>query len=222
MIATEQIQIEQVPIAQLKPDPANPRRISDAEQEALTRSLREYGFVQPVIALRADNTVVGGHQRLLAARKLGMKQVPVVYVDLPLEQARLLNLALNKISGSWDDDLLARMVADLSSLEEIDMSLSGFGEDELAKLMKSLDHREKREREEAFDLDAALEAAQDAHGAERGDLFALGDHAALLASIAALQIENGTGQSAERRHVRAVDGPRRGSRTIRTPLAELP
>jgi DNA modification methylase len=68
------------------------------------------------------------------------------------------------------------MVADLSSLEEIDLSLSGFGEDELAKLMKSLDHREKRERPETFDLDAALEAAQGAHGAKRGQLWQLGDH----------------------------------------------
>ena len=176
MIATQTLVIEHVPIDDLRPDSANPRKISDAELEALTQSLREFGFVQPVIALRSDNTVVGGHQRLVAARKLGMKHVPVVYTDLTLEKARLLNLALNKISGSWDDELLARMVADLSSLEEIDMSLSGFGEDELAKLMKSLDHRERRDRPEAFDLDAALEAAQGQHGAQRGDLWALGDH----------------------------------------------
>src|SRR3990170_5731871 len=176
MTVAENMQIEHVDIEQLRPDPANPRRISDAELEALTRSLREYGFVQPVIALRSDNTVVGGHQRLLAARKLGMKQVPVVFVDLPLEQARLLNLALNKIAGAWDDELLARMVADLSTVSDLDLSLSGFGEDELAKLMKSLDVREKRERPEAFDLDAALEAAQRGHGAKLGDLWALGEH----------------------------------------------
>jgi DNA modification methylase len=67
-------------------------------------------------------------------------------------------------------------VAVLSSLEEIDLSLSGFGEDELGKLLKKLDQRERRERVEAFDLDAALEAALGAHGAKRGDLWALGDH----------------------------------------------
>ncbi len=50
--------------------------------------------------------MVGGHQRLLAARKLGLATVPVVYVDLSPEQARLLNLALNKISGSWDEELV--------------------------------------------------------------------------------------------------------------------
>ncbi len=173
---TVELQIEHVDIETLRPDPANPRKIGDAELEALTRSLREYGFVQPVIALRSDNTVVGGHQRLLAARKLGIKHVPVVYVDLPLEQARLMNLALNKISGEWDEDLLAHLIADLSSVADLDLSLSAFSEDELEKLLKSLDHREKRERPEAFDLDAALEAAQGAHGAKRGDLWALGGH----------------------------------------------
>ena len=80
--------IEQVAIDDLRPDPANPRRISDAELEALTRSLREFGFVQPVLARREDNTVIGGHQRLLAARRLGYKTVPVIFLDLTLEQAR--------------------------------------------------------------------------------------------------------------------------------------
>jgi DNA modification methylase len=175
-MTTNTIAIEHVDIETLRPDPANPRKIGDAELEALTRSLREYGFVQPVIALRSDNTVVGGHQRLVAARKLGIKQVPVVYVDLPLEQARLMNLALNKVSGEWDQDMLAHLIADLSKNADLDLSLSAFSEDELEKLMKSLDHREKRDRPEAFDLDAALEAAQGQHGAQRGDLFALGEH----------------------------------------------
>ena len=68
--------IEQVPIEDLRPDAFNPRRISDAELEALTRSLQQFGFVDPVIARRADKTVVGGHQRLLAARRLGYAEVP--------------------------------------------------------------------------------------------------------------------------------------------------
>jgi hypothetical protein len=177
MKTAEQMQVEHVDIETLRPDPANPRRISDAELEALTRSLHEYGFVQPVIALRSDSTVVGGgHQRLVAARKLGIKTVPVVYVDLPLEQARLMNLALNKISGEWDQDMLAHLIADLSNNADLDLSLSAFSEDELEKLMKSLDVREKRERPEAFDLDAALEAPS---VAVRGDMWALGDYRVL-------------------------------------------
>jgi DNA modification methylase len=168
--------IEQVAIDELRPDPANPRQISEDQLEALTRSLREYGFVQPVLARREDRTVTGGHQRLLAARRLGYKTVPVTWLDLTLEQARVLNLALNKISGDWDQELLARLLSDLKPIEDIDLSLSGFSGDELNKLLKSLEHREKRERVEAFDLAAALEAARAARRAQRGEIWALGDH----------------------------------------------
>jgi DNA modification methylase len=174
------MQIEHVAIDELKPDPANPRRISDAELEALTRSLREYGFVQPVIARREDRTVIGGHQRLLAARRLGIKTVPVIFLDLTQEPARVLNLALNKISGSWDEELLARMVADLSTVEALDLSLTGFDEDELDALLKSLDVREKKGKHESFDVDAALEAARAATRAKAGEVWAMGDHRLLV------------------------------------------
>jgi len=169
------LQVAEVPIDELRPDAANPRRISDAQIESLTRSIQEYGFVQPVLARSEDRTVIGGHQRLVAARRLGYKTVPTVFLDITLEQARVLNLGLNKISGEWDNELLARLLADLST-EEVDLSLSGFADDEVSKLLKSLEQREKRERQESFDLDAALEAARAAPRAQRGELWALGDH----------------------------------------------
>ena len=107
--------VEEVPLDQLRPDPANPRRIGDDELDALERSLRQFGFVSPVLARRVDRTVIGGHQRLVAARRLGLASVPVTWLDISVEQARLLGLALNKISGSWDDALLARLLADLQA-----------------------------------------------------------------------------------------------------------
>ena len=95
----DKLSVVHVPIDDLRPDPANPRRISDAELESLTRSIRQFGFVDPVIARLDDKTVIGGHQRLLAARRLGLASVPVILVDLPAEQARLLNLALKPHIG---------------------------------------------------------------------------------------------------------------------------
>jgi DNA modification methylase len=160
----------------LRPDPANPRRISDKELESLTRSIREFGLIDPIIARREDKTVIGGHQRLLAARKLGYKTVPVVLADLTVEQAHLLNIALNKISGSFDQELLARLLSELNAVPGIDLSLSGFEDDELKKLLKSLDLRDKRERLESFDLDEAVKAAQSAPVAKPGDIWLLGDH----------------------------------------------
>ncbi|HZA21125.1 MAG TPA: ParB/Srx family N-terminal domain-containing protein, partial [Dehalococcoidia bacterium] len=117
---TQEIAITQVPISELRPDPANPRRISDQELESLTRSIREFGFVQPVVARREDKTIIGGHQRLIAARRLGLKQVPVVFLDLSSEQARLLNLGLNRIGGTWDQELLARLLAELKEVPDVE------------------------------------------------------------------------------------------------------
>src|SRR5271157_4328197 len=176
MNTAQQIQIEQVPIGELRPDPANPRRISDQEMETLTRSISEFGLIDPIIARREDKMVIGGHQRLLAARKLGYRTVPVVLADLTVEQARLLNIALNKISGSFDQELLARLLGELKQVPEIDLSLSGFGEEELKKLLKSLDAREKRERLESFSYEETLKAAQNAPVAKTGDIWLLGDH----------------------------------------------
>jgi DNA modification methylase len=167
--------VEMVPIEKLHPDPANPRRISDEELDALEKSLRQFGFVQPVVALR-DGTVVGGHQRLVAARRLGYRDVPVIWVDLSLEQARLLGLALNKISGTWDEALLGRLLADLQAVPNLDLRVSGFDEDEVAALLRSLEVREKRDRLEAFDLDDVLEEARQSLRTKTGDLWQLGDH----------------------------------------------
>jgi len=178
MVRTKEqpLKIEHVPIGDLRPDPFNPRRISGTELEALTRSIQEFGLVDPIIARREDRTVIGGHQRLLAARRLGLATVPVVFVDLSPEQAKLLNLALNKISGDWDQELLARLLADLSEAPDVDVSLSGFTEDEVSKLLKSLEARDKRTRPETFDLEAAWEEAQRAPGVTRGDVWRLGEH----------------------------------------------
>ena len=168
--------VEEVPIDLLRPDPANPRRISEDELDALERSLRQFGFVQPVLARREDQSVIGGHQRLVAARRLGLTTVPVTWLDVSVAQARLLGLALNKISGSWDEQLLARLLADLQATPELDLTLSGFGEDEIGDLLRSLETREKREQVESFDLDAALEEARRAPRTKPGDLWVLGDH----------------------------------------------
>ena len=174
--ATTQICIEQVAISDLHPDPSNPRRISDAELDTLTRSILKFGFIDPIIARREDKLVIGGNQRLLAARRLGYETVPVVFLDISIEQAKLLNISLNKISGSWDQELLARLIKELETAPDIDLTLSGFQDDEIKKLLKSLEAREKRDQLENFDVEAALESAQSAPVAKRGELWALGEH----------------------------------------------
>ncbi|MCK9495477.1 MAG: site-specific DNA-methyltransferase [Dehalococcoidia bacterium] len=171
------IRIEHVPIGSLYPDPANPRRIGEAELDALTRSIRAFGLVDPLIARRADRVVIGGHQRLLAARRVGLATVPVVFVDLGEEQAKLLNVALNKISGEWDETLLAQLLKDLGQQDDIDLTLTGFDTRELDTLLASLDADVRRDQLEQFDIDAALADVERVPlRTEPGDLWVLGRH----------------------------------------------
>ena len=169
--------VEQLPIADLHPDPGNPRRIEEAELAALTRSIATFGVVDPVLARRADRRVIAGHQRLVAARRAGLTTVPVILLDVTAEDARLLNLALNRIGGAWDQDLLARLLIDLRATADCDLTLSGFAESDLQDLLSRFDQREKRDRPERFDLEDALAAYdRDATGIAPGAGWQLGAH----------------------------------------------
>jgi ParB-like chromosome segregation protein Spo0J len=97
--------------------------------ETLTRSLNELGLIDPISTRREDKMVIGGHQRLLAARKRGYKTVPEGFNDLTTERAHLFNIALNKISGSFDQELQARLLKELQDVPDIELSLSGFEDD---------------------------------------------------------------------------------------------
>lgn len=176
MMTSPTLLIEEVPIDSLVPDPANPRRMSADELEALTRSIAEFGFIDPLIARKETRVVIGGHQRLVAARKLGLTSVPAILLDLSDEKARLLNIALNKISGEFDEELLARLLSDLANSSDLDLTLSGFDDKGIDALLASLETREKRDRLETIDLDAALRGAYENPRARRGDLFQLGPH----------------------------------------------
>lgn len=123
------MRLMQVPTTKLKPAGYNPRHISDEELDSLVRSIREYGMVDPIVANK-DQTVIGGHQRLKAAKIAGLEKVPVVYVDLPKDKEKALNLALNRISGEWDEAKLRNLMEELSA-GSVDLELTGFTNDEL-------------------------------------------------------------------------------------------
>jgi DNA modification methylase len=110
--------------------------------------------------------------------------VPVIWLDATLGQARLLGLALNRISGTWDDQLLARLLADIVVTHQLDVSLSVFAKDEIADLLRSLDVREKRERPEDFDFETALDEASRTSRTNARDLWLLGEHRLLCGSAA--------------------------------------
>ena len=143
--------VELVRLDSLRLDPTNARRIDDPTLDALSLSVREFGMVQPVIARRADRMIIAGHQRVKAAIREGLETVPVIWLDITPERGRALGLALNKITGTWDEQLLARLVAELEATPDIDLRVTGFAADEIEALLKTLEVAGKRDRPESFD-----------------------------------------------------------------------
>jgi site-specific DNA-methyltransferase (adenine-specific) len=135
------MQIEYIPIKQIKPYKANAKKHPPEQVEHIANSIREFGWQQPLV-IDKDGVVVIGHGRLLAAKKLGMKEVPCVRAEgLTDEQIKALRLADNKTNESaWDQKLLAE---DMGGIFDIDMSQFGF-------LNKSQDEEENEEPEVEF------------------------------------------------------------------------
>ena len=113
------LQVTYVDIGELKPNSYNPNRQNDFDFDLLLRSITEDGFTQPVVALQ-DNTIVDGEHRWRAASKLGLKQVPVVHVDMTPEQMRIATLRHNRARGSEDAALSKEVMADLAELGALD------------------------------------------------------------------------------------------------------
>ena len=134
-------------ISELKPNEKNPRQISRDEMNKLKRSIKEFGLIDPIIVNKHEerkDVVVGGHMRLQASKELGMKEVPVVYVELDNTKENLLNIALNEISGEWDEDKLYNLLKELNE-QGNDLTLSGFDEPMIDEIL-ARDREEEKER----------------------------------------------------------------------------
>jgi DNA modification methylase len=161
--------IELRPLAEIKPYEKNPR-INDAAVEAVARSIEEFGFRQPIV-VDADGVIVVGHTRWKAAGKLGLDKVPVhVARDLTPEQAKAYRIADNATAdlATWDLELLPGELAELQALD-VDLSLLGFGEDELAELL------DPGVKQGLTDPDDVPEPPDEAI-TQPGDLWVMGEH----------------------------------------------
>ncbi|MGL9920973.1 DNA methyltransferase [Enterococcus sp. DIV1758] len=136
------MRIEKMKLSDLKPAPYNPRielKPGMTEYENLKNSLLEFGFVDPPIFNQQTGCLVGGHQRVAVAIDLGFKEVETSIVDLPLKKEKILNIALNNLEGSWDEEKLTVLLEDLESDE---LLLTGFSQSELDDLLSGLDEIE--------------------------------------------------------------------------------
>ena len=169
-------EMQLVSIGKLVPYVNNARTHSKEQITKLRSSLREFGFVNPVIIDREFN-VIAGHGRILAAKEENIEQVPCVFVDhLTEAQKKAYILADNRfaLDAGWDEDMLRVEMEALQGMD-FDISLTGFDEAEIADLL-SLDDGEAQEDD--FDEDAALQAEP---FVKTGDLWLLGKHRLLCA-----------------------------------------
>ena len=160
-----------VALDKLVPYVNNARTHSPEQIGKLRSSLREFGFINPVIIDR-DFGIIAGHGRVLAAREEGITEVPCVFVDhLTEAQKKAYIIADNRMAldAGWDEELL-RVEIEALQAEAFDISLTGFGDDEIADLFG----KEKDEVEDDdYDLSAALEKAA---FVKRGDRWFVGKH----------------------------------------------
>lgn len=158
----DKLNIEYLPIKDLKPYKRNARKHTDSDVATIVASIKEFGFADPIGVWGKDNMIVEGHGRLMAAKKLGMDSVPVIRLDhLTDEQRRAYALAHNKTAemSEWDVDFLG---AELDDILNIDMSDFGFNLDNL---------------DEIFPEIVEDEIPEDAPSRTKpGDIWALGDH----------------------------------------------
>jgi hypothetical protein len=117
--------IVRMPIAELKRDPENAREHSDRQIKQLAKSIRDFGFICPVI-IDGSQAVLGGHARIKAAEHLGLKEVPTISIDhLSASQRRAFMIADNRLAeqASWNKEFLAKQLKELCCRNALDVSL---------------------------------------------------------------------------------------------------
>lgn len=161
------IRIEWVATKTLRQWNRNPRTIDPEQEHALTENLRKFGIVDPLVIDQNDR-IVGGHQRFKILKRLGVRKVPVVRLRLSSHDFKVLNLALNKISGDWDNSRLVPLLEELAPLPEL--GFTGFSPQEANYIIETF----SREVEDARE-DVAPARPRKA-STKPGTLWTLGEH----------------------------------------------
>lgn len=172
MVNMKTAELKMLPVTVLKPAEYNPRKKlkpGDKEYEKIKSSIEEFGFADPLV-VNADMTIIGGHQRLTVAMELGYTEVPCAIVDVDKTREKALNIALNKITGAWDETLLAGLLKDIENAD-FDLGKTGFDAEEIDTLFSDVFSKEIKE--DNFDVKAEL---QKPCFSKMGDIWHLGRH----------------------------------------------
>ncbi len=173
------MEIKKMPISQIKKADYNPRvelKPGDPAYEKLKNSIQTFGFCEPLIFNRRSGRLIAGHQRLTALKDLGYTEAEVVVVDLPLEQEKACNIALNKVQGDWDERKLALLLDELTKAPQFDVGLTGFETEEISDILdRALTAESSQAKDEDFDVEEALDRENPAV-TQPGELLELGNH----------------------------------------------
>ena len=167
--------IEKRFLKDLKAAEYNPRKKlqpGDADFEKIARSIEEFGYVDPII-INADGTIIGGHQRCTVLKHLGYEEAECVIVDVDKTKEKALNIALNKITGEWDEEKLKDLLIDLKGLD-FEIDITGFNENDLSDLIEKFEIEEEITEDE-FDIDESIEEIEKPKS-KHGDIWILGNH----------------------------------------------
>jgi len=166
------MEFKRLKIDSLVPAGYNPRKKlkpGDKEYEKIKNSITEFGYVEPVI-VNEDMTIIGGHQRVTVLKDLGYEEIDCIVVCVDKQKEKALNIALNKITGEWNKELLADLIKDLQD-SDFDIAFTGFEPPEIEQLFNSV--HDKKITEDEFDVEAELQRPA---VAKQGDVWLLGRH----------------------------------------------
>ena len=166
------MEFKKILISDLVPASYNPRKAlkpGDAEYEKIKNSISEFGYCEPVI-VNSDMTIIGGHQRVTVLQDIGYTEIDCVVIESDKTKEKALNIALNKITGEWNKELLADLIKDLQD-SDFDIGFTGFEPPEIEQLFNSV--HDKKITEDDFDVDKELEKP---NVAKQGDIWCLGSH----------------------------------------------
>ena len=166
------MELKKQKIGDLKIATYNPRKElneKDKEYKKIKNSIIEFGYVAPII-INADKTVISGHQRIKVLKDLGYEEIDCIVVNFDKNKEKLLNIALNKISGDWDNAKLEELLAELKETD-IDMDITGFSFDEVDNILKDV----VGSKEDEFDLEEELKEIEQPIS-KLGDIWILGNH----------------------------------------------
>lgn len=191
--------IRQHAVAALIPYARNPRTHSDAQVAQIAASIREFGWTNPLL-VDERGTLIAGHGRLLAARQLGMVEVPAITLShLSEAQKRALVIADNKLAlnAGWDEELLRVELEDLAEIG-VDLEVTGFSDAELAELLA--------DRTEGLTDPDDVPALQDVAVTQPGDVWLLGRHR-LVCGDATSEVDVSLALGGVRPHLMVTDPP---------------